>query len=116
MPAVRRSACSAHQSCPTISAVVRLRLKPWRPVEQNRQFTAQPAWVEMHSVPRSSSGMNTVSIALPAPTSSSHLRVPSDEVESRSTLGATISACSASFDRNDFARSVIASNSPAPCW
>ena len=63
-----------------ISPVVRLRLKPCLPVEQNRQLTAQPACVEMHSVPRWVSGMNTVSTALPCPTSSSHLRVPSVDV------------------------------------
>ena len=69
----------AHHSWPMISLVFRLRLKPWCPVEQKRQFTTQPAWLEMHSVPRSSSGMKTVSMALPCPTSNSHLRVPSDE-------------------------------------
>jgi len=44
-----------------ISPTVRLRLKPCFPVEQKRQLTAQPACVEMHSVPRFSSGMKTVS-------------------------------------------------------
>jgi hypothetical protein len=43
-----------------ISATVRLRLKPCLPVEQKEQSSAHPACVEMHSVPRSSSGMNTV--------------------------------------------------------
>ena len=75
--------CSANQSWATISAVVRLRLKPWWPVEQKRQPTAQPACDETHSVPRSSSGMNTVSTALPAPTSNSHLIVPSVDACSR---------------------------------
>ncbi len=49
-----RFAC---QSWPTISPVVRLRLNPCLPVEQNAQSSAQPACDEMHSVPRSSSGM-----------------------------------------------------------
>ena len=71
------SARFASHSWPMISPTVRLRLKPCLPVEQNAQSSAQPACEEMHSVPRSSSGMKTVSIALPAPTSSSHLRVPS---------------------------------------
>ncbi len=79
-----------------ISAVVKLRLKPCRPVEQNTQLTAHPACVEIHNVPRSASGMNTVSIALPSPTSSIHLRVPSAAVMSLSTFGAAIWACSAS--------------------
>ena len=80
--------CSASHSWPTISAVVRLRLKPCWPVEQNAQSTAQPACAEMHSVPRSVSGMNTVSTALPSPTSSSHLRVPSAAVAVATTIAA----------------------------
>ena len=58
--AVTPSASSARLAChswPTISATVRLRLKPCLPVEQNAQSSAQPACDEMHSVPRSSSGM-----------------------------------------------------------
>ena len=72
-----------------ISAVERLRLKPCRPVEQNWQAIVQPAWVETHSVPRFASGMNTVSTALPSPTSSSHLRVPSAAMVSRVIGGGT---------------------------
>ena len=74
-----RNVCSANQSCDKISPVVRLRLKPWWPVEQKRQPTAQPACDDTHKVPRSSSGMNTVSTALPSPTSNNHLMVPSAE-------------------------------------
>ena len=58
--AVTPSASSARLACqswPMISPVVRLRLKPCLPVEQNAQSSAQPACDEMHSVPRSSSGM-----------------------------------------------------------
>ena len=58
--ALMPSASSARFAChswPTISPVVRLRLKPCLPVEQNAQSSAQPACDEMHSVPRSSSGM-----------------------------------------------------------
>ena len=51
------------------STPARLRLKPWWPVEQKRQPTAHPACDDTHKVPRSVSGMNTVSTALPAPTS-----------------------------------------------
>ncbi|MNG40926.1 hypothetical protein D3C84_1297780 [compost metagenome] len=32
----------AHHSWPMISAVLRLRLKPWRPVEQKVHSSAQP--------------------------------------------------------------------------
>ena len=58
--AVTPSATSARLACqswPTISATVRLRLNPCLPVEQNAQSSAQPACDEMHSVPRSSSGI-----------------------------------------------------------
>src|SRR3546814_9057870 len=84
VPASDSSTRLAHHSWPMISLDVRLRLKPWWPVEQKRQLTAQPAWLDTHSVPRSSSGMKTVSMALPCPTSNSHLRVPSEERCSRS--------------------------------
>jgi hypothetical protein len=57
VPCSRRSVCSAYQSWARISPVERLREKPWCPVEQKRQPTAQPAWDDTHSVPRSSSGM-----------------------------------------------------------
>jgi len=64
---------------PTISAAVRLRTSFCVPVWQNRQVSVQPTCDETQSVPRSSSGMNTVSISMPGPKRSSHLRVPSDE-------------------------------------
>src|SRR5690606_40937294 len=59
-------------------------LKPWWPVEQKRQLTAQPAWLDTHSVPRSSSGMKTVSMALPWPTSRSEEHT--SELQSRENL------------------------------
>ena len=55
---------AATQTWPMISAVDRLRLKPWVAVEQNWQFSAQPTCEDTHSVPRPLSGMNTVSMAL----------------------------------------------------
>ena len=116
MPLVRRSSNSAIHSWPMISDTVRLRLKPCLPVEQKRQLTAQPAWVEMHSVPRFSSGMNTVSTALPLPTSTSHLRVPSVLVLSLMTAGERTSARVLSLSRSDLARSVMLSKSLAPNW
>ena len=85
-----RSANSAMRNWPMISPVVRLREKPCLPVEQKRQLTAQPACDDTHSVPRVSSGMNTVSTALPLPTSISHLRVPSVEMWSLMMAGIAI--------------------------
>ncbi|MNR30217.1 hypothetical protein D3C85_1476600 [compost metagenome] len=99
-----------------ISPVDRLREKPCLPVEQNRQLTAHPACEDTHSVPRVSSGMYTVSTALPAPTSSSHLRVPSADTLSVMMAGERISARVASFSRSDLARSDMASNWLAPNW
>ena len=106
----------ASQTWPTISAVVRLRLNPWAPVEQNEQSIAQPTWLEMHSVPRPGSGMNTISIACSgvavasadAAAFRSHLRVPSCEACSESTSGSRTSATAASRSRKPLARSVIA--------
>src|SRR2546430_12332733 len=84
-PGVAPNSRLASHSCPMISDTERLRLNPCLPVEQNWQARVQPACVEMHKLPRLVSGMNTASTALPLPTSSSHLRVPS-----RATLSLTI--------------------------
>ena len=54
-------------------------MKPCCAVEQNVQSMVQPTWLEMHSVPRPGSGMNTISMAWPLSSRSSHLRVPSAE-------------------------------------
>jgi len=99
-----------------ISATLRLRLKPCRPVEQNEHSSAQPACEEMHSVPREVSGMKTVPIALFVPTSSSHLRVPSAATLSRRTLGGAMTAVSARRSRNALEMSVMAAKSAAPAW
>ena len=42
---------------PTISCGSRLRTSRCVPVWQNEQVSVQPTWLEMHSVPRSASGM-----------------------------------------------------------
>ena len=42
---------------PTISPAVRLRTSRCVPVWQKEQVSVQPTWLEMQSVPRSSSGM-----------------------------------------------------------
>ena len=104
----------AHHNWPIISATLRLRLKPCLPVEQKEQLSAQPACVETHKVPRSVSGIYTVSIALPVPTFNSHLRVPSVDNSSRCTTGAVMHACCCNFSRKELAISVIAANSDSP--
>ena len=70
---------SAATIWPMISAAERLRTSAWVPVWQKRQVSVQPTWLETQSVPRSSSGMNTVSTSWPSARRSSHLRVPSAE-------------------------------------
>src|SRR5690606_20716525 len=100
-PLARRGSVRlAWQTWPMISAVVRLRLKPWAPVAQNAQSRAQPTCEEMHSVPRAGSGMNTASTAWPAAAENSHLTVPSAERLSAITGGSH--------------RSVIGSNRSTP--
>ena len=113
---VTPNALFAHQSWPMISAAVRLRLKPCRPVEQNVHSSAQPTWDEMHSVPRSVSGINTVSTPLPVPTSSSHLRVPSLLSWAAINAGIPTTAFSCNLARRDLAKSVISSKLSAPPW
>jgi hypothetical protein len=76
--------------------------------------SAQPACDETHSVPRLRSGMNTVSMALPVPTLSSHLRVPSAAVVSRTTSGARMTASFFISSRDALEISVIASKSSTP--
>src|SRR6185436_12478460 len=108
------SALMAHHNWPVISATERLRLKPCRPVEQNAHSRAQPTWDDTHRVPRLVSGMNTVSMPLPVPTDSSHLRVPSAAMESVMTDGGTTMAQPSSLARRSLARSLICPNSASP--
>ncbi len=61
---------------PDDSAAVRLRLKPCWAVEQKEQSRMQPTWEEMHSVPRSFSGMNTISKACDESARNIHFRRP----------------------------------------
>ncbi len=68
----------------------------------------------MHSVPRSSSGMKTVSTSMPGPKRISHLRVPSLDVCAATTSGRSSENLSFSSARNDFASVVIRSNPVAP--
>src|SRR6516162_2681935 len=68
----------------------------------------------MHSVPRSGSGMNTISNACVASARSSHLRVPSAERCTAAISGARTSAASARRARKSFARSLISAKQPVP--
>ena len=114
----RSSSRFASQTWPMISAAVRLRLKPCAPVAQNEQSIAQPIWLEMHSVPRPGSGMNTVSItcsaALAPGMRSSHLRVPSAAVFAATISGTLTVATPESVARKSFARSVMRAKSDSP--
>src|SRR5687767_8952917 len=76
----RVSSLFASHTCPTISAVVRLRLNPCWAVEQKLQSSMQPTCEEMHSVPLSGSGMYTISNACDASARNIHLRVPSADL------------------------------------
>src|SRR3990170_3558987 len=106
----------ASHSWEMISASVRLRLKPWRPVAQKLQFSAQPTWVETHNVPRPSSGMKTVSTAVPSSSCSSHLRVPSAASWSWVTAGGRMTAVSFRRARSSLLKLVMASKSSRPNW
>src|SRR5688572_21877327 len=94
----------ASHTWPMISAADRLRLNPWAPVAQKEQSSAQPIWLEMHSVPRPGSGMKTVSITCSLPAApgirSSHLRVPSDAVRAATISGTATVARRDSSARN----------------
>ena len=51
---------------PTISAGSRLRTSRIVPVWQKRQLSVQPTWLDTHKVPRSASGMKTISKSWPS--------------------------------------------------
>jgi hypothetical protein len=50
-----------HDLADDLTPAVRLRTSRMVPVWQNRQLSVQPTWLETHSVPRSASGMKTIS-------------------------------------------------------
>src|SRR5712671_305061 len=86
MPRTGRSASRrTERTCPTISCAARLREKPSRPVAQNAQASAQPAWLEtqtmyffslpayaLKSAPGASQGMGMRTASTCAPPSSSN--------------------------------------------
>src|SRR5262245_54124083 len=113
-PTFQPSSRLASHTWPTISAAVRLRLKPCCAVEQNEQSSTQPTREEMHSVPRSSSAMNTISKPWSLPPVSSRLRVPSEATWPLTISGSLTSARSSSRARKSLARSVMAEMSDSP--
>src|SRR5262245_35475674 len=113
-PTFQPSSRLASHTWPTISAAVRLRLKPCCAVEQNEQSSTQPTREEMHSVPRSSSAMNTISKPWSLPPVSSRLRVPSEATWPLTISGSLTSARSSSCARKSLARSVMAEMSDSP--
>src|ERR1019366_9426633 len=76
--------------------------------------TASPPFSSAPELSWSPTGIYTASTALPVPTSSSHLRVPSSDNPSRITFGAVMHAHCASLSRNAAAMSVIAAKSGSP--
>src|SRR5258708_30659271 len=76
-----RYCCCTEKSWPSISDGVRLRPAPKKPVTQNVQPTAQPAWDERQTLVRSDAdcgrGMYTDSMRLPSPRAKRYLRLPS---------------------------------------
>ena len=84
------------------------------PVAQNEQLSVQPTCDDTHKVPRLSSGMNTISMALLPGTFNNHLRVPSSDKLSEMMSGKVISAVSANEARNDLLKLVISVKSLAP--
>ena len=74
----------------------------------------QPTWDETHRVPRSSSGMWTVSTSSPSGKRKSHFRVPSIEQSERDIAGRRSSYRAASASRKCFDNEVIAAKSAAP--
>ena len=113
---------ATRQAWPTISARLRLPPKPCLPVAQKLQSKAQPAWEEMHSVRRDASsasadsGISTVSTTWPLPTAACHFTTASPASWLLASMGARISAMSASRARNALERSVMAPKSSTKAW
>ena len=84
---------------PRIWLAPRLATSGMVPVWQKLQVRLQPTWLEMHKAPRSVSGICTVSISRPSATRSSHLRVPSAEHCSATTVGRETTQCCVNLSR-----------------
>ncbi len=105
----------ASHSCPMISALPRLRLKPCLAVAQNVQLSAQPTCEEMHRVPLGVSGMKTISTQLSGATRTSHLMVPSTDSCTATISGGVTDASASSRARRSLLRLVIAANRAMRC-
>jgi hypothetical protein len=66
----------AANTCPTISAAVRLRSKPIFPVRQKRHPMRHPTWLETHRVCRRNMGMTTDSMSRSSDNRVTNLRTP----------------------------------------
>ena len=113
-PSHARAACT----CPRISPMLMLRVKPSLPVLQKVQAMAQPTWVDRHWVMRvvpalSVLGISTVSTCSPSARRSRNLTVPSSLFRTREISGQTMRQRSASRTRTSFAISVMSSNARA---
>jgi hypothetical protein len=108
------SASRASITWPTISPASKLRTSFIVPVWQKRQLSVHPTWLDTHKVPRSASGMKTISKSWPSWVRSSHLRVPSDETCASTTSGRVMANRSLSHGCCALAMSVIAEKSLTP--
>ena len=108
------SASRASITWPTISAGSRLRTSCIVPVAQNRQLSVQPTWLDTQRVPRSASGMNTISKSWQSWVFRSHLRVPSDDTWASTTPGREITNRSANQGRCGLAMSLMFAKSVTP--
>ena len=102
----RRSDCS-RSICSTISPVVRLRVRPSRPLAQNTQPMPQPTCVLMQMVRRISSRRSTHSIWPPSASVSSSFSVPSSACVCRAIVALHSVKSRASSSRSACDRFVI---------
>src|SRR5205814_1459015 len=106
-----------------ISAALKLRRNPIRPVAQNTQPNAHPTCDEMHSVRRLPSGISTDSTASPSPRSQRYFSVPSAErcraeSASRRSGNAAASAARSAADKAGVLRELVdlaAAGNGGPC-
>ena len=97
------------RTCPAISNISRLRVKPIAPVAQKAHCSAQPACEEMQSVRREPSGIATVSMNSPSSRRNRNFSVPSLEVCLAASVSRGIVKCSSRRFLNATGMSVIAS-------
>ena len=113
--ASRSAAVAASVTWSTISSSVRLRPAPSCAVAQNLHPSAQPTWLDTHTVRRPRAcAMDTVSIRAPSPARSAHFTVPSREAALASGTTAHRSSDSPTSSRSALGQLVTPSQSDAP--